>query len=162
MLWTRLWCPFCAEMACPAEVRISSRCGIAGSTRPQRAHAPAKSARARIELTYREITREGGRARLVVIAGEVGAGGRRRLRTSFALWLKQRPGRRHLCCKAKCAARGCADGAKSWRALQQRHSLCRCSTLVSQQVRMGTRPQRSKCCATAATTFEWQREGLVH
>ena len=126
----------------------------------QHAGVALREARARKERTYPELAREGGRARLVVLwrSGEQVVVGDSRL----PLRSGQRPGRRHFCCKAKRAVRGCADGAESWRALQQRHSVRRCSTLVSQQVRMKTRPHRSKCCATAATTFEWQREGLVH
>ena len=36
--WTRLWCLFCAETTCPAEVRIIMQ--VWHCTRPQRAHTP--------------------------------------------------------------------------------------------------------------------------
>ena len=49
----------------------------------------------------------------MVLAGEVGAGGRRRLKTSFALWLKLRPGRRHLCSAAKAFAASLLDSGVS-------------------------------------------------
>ena len=88
----------------------------------RRRHAPQRcesgvvlrEARARKERTYFRVAREGGG-----VAKWGGGGGRwsSEIQDFFSALGKEKARSAPLCCKAKCAARGCADGAEFWRAL---------------------------------------------
>ena len=123
------------ETACPAEVRISMQVWHCGK------HAPAKSAHT---LNSRER------------AGGV------RWRSGEQVVAETQD---FLCALAEAKARSAplllqSKVRSAWLRRWRRILACtRCSTPVPQQEWMGTRPQRSKCCATAATTLSGQREG---
>ena len=120
----------------------------------QRAGVALREARARKERTYPEFAREDVKARLVVLTNEMGG------RCSSEI-------QDFLCTLAKAKAQSAPPVLRSkvrsaW--LRRWRKILACTAAkafvasllhVPPQVRMGTRPQRSKCCAKAATTFEW-------
>ena len=99
-----------------------------GTARPgaaTRAGVALAAARRTKERTYPELTGEGGRARLVVLA-EVGVDGRRRLHSSLLPCPTQRRSQSQNSSGAVWPQHGCDDGARCWLAVRRRLSPSLC------------------------------------
>ena len=105
-----------------------SRDGSASRRAANHDGAALQRARRRKEATYPELSGEGGRARLVVLAAEVG--GRWSVETAQFCPHSPRPrrNRHHISSRAGWRLRGCAGGVPLWLALQHGPSQSLCWT----------------------------------
>ena len=73
-------------------------------------------ARRRKEARYKELAGDGGRARMVVLAGEVGGRFSAETASSSVVWLQRKYGTCPSPCKAGPTRRGCDGGVQFWHA----------------------------------------------